>query len=219
MEHEVWMNSKGESCLCFAHSLGLECADALADDYKVVHRFFADSHFEAMTIYHTYMKWPPFTTTLQIDHEPYDLTEILERSMEYISTRHELYAGKRNLRPIPGIGPARSNEFEGHRQDHSVIIYFAPVPSDPETFYDLALEIGLAMHDNPIGYYDGHELDMDDTDGRMFFYGPDGEALLKHILPMVNDVPWLHGAHVTVRFGGLDDENPPELELRLPIKI
>jgi hypothetical protein len=39
---------------------------------KLIHEFYADSHFEAMTIYYKLMDWGTYTTIYEIDKQPYD---------------------------------------------------------------------------------------------------------------------------------------------------
>ena len=51
-----------------------------------------------------------------------------------------------------------------------------------------------------IGIYDGHEVNMDDTDGRLFAYGKNAEALFKVMKPLLNEFKFLKDADVYLEF-------------------
>ena len=65
-----------------------------------------------------------------------------------------------------------------------------------------------------IGYYDGHEVNMDDTDGRFFAYGRNAEALFKAIKPILNEFEFLNNADVYLEFTK-NDKIVSELEFKL----
>lgn len=65
-----------------------------------------------------------------------------------------------------------------------------------------------------IGRYDGHEVNMDDTDGRLFAYGKNAEALFKVMQPILNDFEFLYDAQVYLRFVNEGKEDS-ELEFNL----
>lgn len=51
-----------------------------------------------------------------------------------------------------------------------------------------------------IGCYDGHEVNMDDTDGRLFAYGRNAEQLFKSMKPILNEFDFLNDAVVYLEF-------------------
>jgi len=51
-----------------------------------------------------------------------------------------------------------------------------------------------------IGRHDGHEVNMDDTDGRFFTYGNNAEELFKVMKPILNEFEFLNEAYVYLRF-------------------
>src|SRR5258708_7976441 len=81
--HEIWIepDNKGhpleESC-CLAGPDGDGLRGLLAPTARLVHTFWAGSHFEAMTIYHRYLGREPYTTDHDWDYSPYPM-EWLER--------------------------------------------------------------------------------------------------------------------------------------------
>jgi hypothetical protein len=72
VKHEVWEEEGGLKTLCFADERGNGCRNLLAPDSKLIHSFYAESHFEAMTIYYKFMEWGTYTTEFEIDKQPYD---------------------------------------------------------------------------------------------------------------------------------------------------
>jgi hypothetical protein len=68
-----------------------------------------------------------------------------------------------------------------------------------------------------IGYYDGHEVNMDDTDGRFFAYGNNAEKLFKTIHPILSEFEFLDDAYVYLEFTK-NDKIVSELEFKLNIE-
>ena len=72
VKHEVWEDVEGLTTLCLADERGNDCRNLLEPGSKLIHSFYADSHFEAMTIYYKFMDWGIYTTEFEIDKQPYD---------------------------------------------------------------------------------------------------------------------------------------------------
>jgi hypothetical protein len=75
---DIWQNKEGLTALLFADTLGEEGRQTLEADYEIIHSFFAESHFDAMTKYYQFMDWGLYTTDFEVDKEPYNL-EYLQR--------------------------------------------------------------------------------------------------------------------------------------------
>lgn len=65
-----------------------------------------------------------------------------------------------------------------------------------------------------LGNYDGHEVSMDDTDGRLFAYGTNAEKLFKLMQPLLQQFDFLQKAFVYLRFNR-DDGTHSDIEFRL----
>ena len=65
-----------------------------------------------------------------------------------------------------------------------------------------------------IGRYDGHEVNMEDTDGRLFAYGRNAEELFNLMKPILLRFEFLQKAMVYLRFNNADGSHS-ELEFRL----
>ena len=72
VKHEVWQDREGLTTLCFSDERGEDCRKLLEPGSKLIHGFYANSHFEAMTIYYKFMDWGIYTTEFEIDKQPYD---------------------------------------------------------------------------------------------------------------------------------------------------
>jgi hypothetical protein len=71
-KHEVWEDPEGLTTLCFADESGNDCRKLLEPECRLIHTFYAESHYEAMTIYYKFMGWGVYTTEFEIDKEPYE---------------------------------------------------------------------------------------------------------------------------------------------------
>ncbi len=72
VKHEVWQDHEGLTTLCLADERGNDCRKLLEPGSKLIHEFYANSHFDAMTIYYKFMDWGTYTTEFEIDKQPYD---------------------------------------------------------------------------------------------------------------------------------------------------
>jgi hypothetical protein len=72
VKHEIWEDSEGKTTLCLADERGNECRQLLEPGSKLIHSFYASSHFDAMTVYYKFMDWGQYETQFEIDKEPYD---------------------------------------------------------------------------------------------------------------------------------------------------
>jgi hypothetical protein len=57
MMHEIWREPEGNTACLFAGERGDGARILLEKGSLLVHTFYANSHYEAMTIYYEYMGW------------------------------------------------------------------------------------------------------------------------------------------------------------------
>lgn len=93
-----------------------------------------------------------------------------------------------------------------------VIVSFGPFDGLDEIHRVAAVMFDHISED--IGIYDGHEVNMDDTDGRLFAYGRNAEELFKQMKPILLQFDFLKNAMVYLRFNN-EDGTHSELEFRL----
>jgi hypothetical protein len=77
--HEIWEDAEGLSGLVLAGEKGAAARQLLQQEgHKLIHTFYAASHFEAMTIYYAYYHRGEYTTELETDKLPYSEWEKLK---------------------------------------------------------------------------------------------------------------------------------------------
>jgi hypothetical protein len=68
----VWQDEEGLTALCLADEGGEDFRQVIEPGSKLIYEFYANSHFEAMTIYYKFMDWGIYTTEFEVDKQPYD---------------------------------------------------------------------------------------------------------------------------------------------------
>jgi hypothetical protein len=86
-------------------------------------------------------------------------------------------------------------------EKHSVIISFEYGNADWDPFYDWEDELRELLSENPIGEWDGHALNDDDTDGILFLYGRNAEELFKLVKPVLEKADFMKTATALLTFG------------------
>ena len=74
VKHEVWINNEGLTTLCFADERGNDCRRLLLEEEgsKIINVIYAESHFEAMTLYYKFIGFGEYNTDFEIYKIPYD---------------------------------------------------------------------------------------------------------------------------------------------------
>ena len=74
----VWRNKEGLTSLVEELSTNENiAADVINADDTIIHTFYAESHFDAMTQYYEFMNWGKYETTLEEDNLPFGDLELL----------------------------------------------------------------------------------------------------------------------------------------------
>jgi hypothetical protein len=77
---DIWAEEDGLTSLCFSGEIGEEARCLLGTNPKIIHSFYADSHFDAMTQYNAYLGLGVYESDFEIDKEPYKLEELQRRA-------------------------------------------------------------------------------------------------------------------------------------------
>lgn len=88
--------------------------------------------------------------------------------------------------------------------EHAVIAYFQYGSRDLSHLHEMEDRLQSAIANAGTGEYDGHEIAVDGSDGVLYMYGPDANALFGTIHPILEATPFMRGAKVMKRYG------PPE---------
>ena len=89
--------------------------------------------------------------------------------------------------------------------EQAVIIEFNYGLEEDEPFYELSEKLRESVDNSGLGYYDGHEMNMDNSDGSFYLYGPDAKKLYEVVKRIIEQTPFMAGANVMLRLGPPED--------------
>lgn len=96
---------------------------------------------------------------------------------------------------------------------HTIIVSFRYGIETLDPLLQLGDRLSYALDQSGEGFYDGHEIAMDDTDGALFIYGNNAEKVYKLIEPILMEVEWMSGANVFLQFGHQEESKSIEFVL------
>jgi hypothetical protein len=100
------------------------------------------------------------------------------------------------------------NKLFGDKQppvpEHAVIVRFEYGLPDLQPLFTLGDRLERALAAAGVGDYDGNEIAEDRSDGTLWMYGPDADAVFMIAAPILRAEAFLSDARVTLRYG------PPE---------
>jgi hypothetical protein len=85
--------------------------------------------------------------------------------------------------------------------EQAVIVEFQYGLDDLDPLFALEEKLHQAIADADVGEYDGNEIATDLSDGSIYMYGPDADALHATVLPHLAATPFMKGAVCTRRYG------------------
>lgn len=97
----------------------------------------------------------------------------------------------------------------------SVLINFYYGYEGLEELHDLESKLRILLYNKGIGELDGHEINMDGSDGTLYLYANNAEELFKVIRPLLLQTPWMKKAEVYLRFGARGDAAAAEIDFIL----
>ncbi len=74
-----------------------------------------------------------------------------------------------------------------------------------EALYDLEDKLAARIEVAKAGEYDGNEIAADGSHAILYMYGPDADALLAAVRPILETTPFMKGATIRVRYGPPED--------------
>lgn len=90
-------------------------------------------------------------------------------------------------------------------QEHAVIVSFSYAADDMEPLFDVEQQLEAAIADAGVGEFDGNDMAVDLSDGSLYMYGPDAQALFEVVRPVLARAAFLRNVRVTLRFGPPED--------------
>ncbi|MGF1619600.1 MAG: hypothetical protein ACFCUR_03175 [Rhodomicrobiaceae bacterium] len=79
-----------------------------------------------------------------------------------------------------------------------------------DPLFELEDDLEGILAGRELGELDGHEIAVDGSDGFLFLYGPDADALYSAIEPVLRASPVTQGGNATLRYGAYGQHNVRE---------
>lgn len=89
----------------------------------------------------------------------------------------------------------------GNATQHAVIIHFQYGETNLSELYALEDRLVQSISATGTGELDGHEIAADGSNGFLYLYGPNADALVEAIRPILDGCPFMGGAEVKKRYG------------------
>ena len=101
---------------------------------------------------------------------------------------------------------------EAHVQQHAVIAHFDYAADSLDALYDVEEELEAAINSAEVVEFDGNEIAVDLSDGSLYMYGPEAEALFAVVRPILAGAECLRNIRVTLRFGPPEEDVPERVK-------
>jgi hypothetical protein len=101
------------------------------------------------------------------------------------------------------------------KHEEAVIVHFDYGQKDWSRFFEFEKSLEEVIAKAAVGEYDGNELATDRSDGSMYMYGPDADALFAIVEPRLLSASFLRNVVVTLRYGAVTDPTAREKTVRL----
>jgi hypothetical protein len=90
-------------------------------------------------------------------------------------------------------------------EEHAVIVHFDYAADSLDPLHDLEEQLEAAIAEAGVGEFDGNEIAVDLSDGSLYMYGPDADALFTVAGPLLAAAGCLRNARATLRYGPPED--------------
>lgn len=90
--------------------------------------------------------------------------------------------------------------------EHAVIVRFDYGTTDLSALFELEDQLEEAIADAQVGEYDGNEMAVDGSDGFLYMYGPDADALFATVKETLAKSASIRNVHATLRYGPAADD-------------
>ncbi len=89
--------------------------------------------------------------------------------------------------------------------EHAVIVHFAYGQVDLDPLFEIEEKLTEAIDAAGVGEFDGNDVAGDGSNGRFYMYGPDGDKLLKVVVPVLESAQCIREVVAQVRYGPPED--------------
>ncbi len=98
--------------------------------------------------------------------------------------------------------------------EQAVIVHFEAASPYQSRLFALEDRLEQVIASSGTGELDGNEIATDGSDGYLYMYGPDADALFTAVRPTLDAVDFMRGARVMLRYGP-PEEGVEEVEIVL----
>ncbi|MES2807138.1 MAG: hypothetical protein V4619_00840 [Bacteroidota bacterium] len=82
-----------------------------------------------------------------------------------------------------------------------VIIEFNYGLKEDKPFYELSDKLRALVDESGLGFYDGHEMNIDNSNGSFYLYGLDAKKLYEVVKKTIKETSFMAGANVMLQLG------------------
>ena len=100
-------------------------------------------------------------------------------------------------------------------EEHAVIVNFDYGSTDLGALFEVETRLEEAIAAADVGDYDGNEIAVDGSDGTLFMYGPDADALFAAVRETLLKSACLSNVRVSLQYGPVDDDDVRRIEFAL----
>ncbi len=86
-------------------------------------------------------------------------------------------------------------------EDQAVIVHFEYVADSINPLFDLEEQLVAAIAEAGVGEFDGNEIAVDLSDGSLYMYGSDADALFAVVQPLLVRAGLFRNVRATLRYG------------------
>jgi hypothetical protein len=97
--------------------------------------------------------------------------------------------------------------------EQAVIAYFDYRGDELSPLFEVENRLESAVVAAGVGEFDGNEIAVDRSDGRLYMYGPDAEVLFSVVRPILASADCLCNVRVKLRFGAPEEGTPERTEV------
>jgi hypothetical protein len=92
--------------------------------------------------------------------------------------------------------------------EQAVVVKFTYGLESTDAIFALEAQLETAIETAGVGEFDGDEIATDLSDGYLYMYGPDADAVYKVVEPILKSANFMHGARVEMIYGELGEDVP-----------